>query len=80
MLILSRMPNERIMIGDSIQLVVLGVKGQQVKLGIQAPRHLPVHRQEVYQEIEEENRRASQATRSSLSSIASALKERPSSK
>jgi len=58
MLILSRSVEESIMIDDAIEVVVLGVKGNQVKLGIRAPRDVDVHRKEVYQEIEEANRKA----------------------
>lgn len=58
MLILSRRPGESITIGDEIKVVVLEVKGRQVKIGIEAPAHIPVHRLEVYQKIQEENVRA----------------------
>jgi len=46
------------MIGDNIRIVVVDVRGDQVKLGIEAPRHIMVHRHEVYEEIQAENRRA----------------------
>jgi carbon storage regulator len=55
MLILSRKLNERIMIGDQIEISVLDIKGDQVKIGIQAPRSVKVYRQEVYQAIQREN-------------------------
>jgi carbon storage regulator len=51
---------EGIMIGDDIRVRVLEVKGHQVKLGIEAPRSTGVYREEIYQRIQEENRRASQ--------------------
>lgn len=58
MLVLSRKTSERILIGDSVEIVVIEVKGDQVRIGIDAPRSLPVYRKEVYEEIKEENRRA----------------------
>lgn len=58
MLVLTRKRDESIMIGDDIKIIVVDVRGDQVKLGIDAPRHIPVHREEVYKEIQEENRRA----------------------
>lgn len=51
MLILTRRPAETIMIGDDISLTVLEVRGNQVRLGTVAPKHIPVHRQEVYERI-----------------------------
>ena len=51
MLVLSRKKNERIVIGDEIVLTVLSIKGDKVRLGIEAPRDLPVHREEVYRLI-----------------------------
>ena len=58
MLVLTRRVDESIIIGDDIRIVVVDVRGEQVKLGIEAPRHIPVHREEVYREIQAENRRA----------------------
>jgi carbon storage regulator len=52
MLILTRKLAEKIMIGDSISIVILGVKGEQVRLGINAPLNVSVHREEVYQRIQ----------------------------
>ncbi|HET8760387.1 MAG TPA: carbon storage regulator CsrA [Nitrospiria bacterium] len=60
MLVLTRRVEEGIMIGDDIRVRVLEVKGHQVKLGIEAPRSTGVYREEIYQRIQEENRRASQ--------------------
>jgi carbon storage regulator len=62
MLILSRRVNERIFIGDNIVVSVVEVRGDQVKLGIEAPRDVKVFRQEVYDAIQEENRRAAAAS------------------
>ncbi len=55
MLVLTRKINESIMIGDSIEVVVIGVHGEQVKIGIKAPRNVAVHRREVYEAIQKEN-------------------------
>ena len=60
MLVLTRKAGESIVIGDEIKLVVLEIKGRQVKLGIEAPAHVAVHRMEVYQKIQEENIRAAE--------------------
>jgi carbon storage regulator len=58
MLILTRKTNEKVVIGDGIVVSVVEVRGDQVKLGIEAPRSVKVYRQEVYLAIQEENRRA----------------------
>lgn len=61
MLVLTRKVNQSIMIGDEIEVVVLEVRGEQVRLGIRAPRHIAVHRREIYEAIQQENLRAAQA-------------------
>jgi carbon storage regulator len=55
MLVLARRLNESIMIGDDIEIVVIDIKGDQVKLGIRAPKRVAVHRKEIYDEIKSEN-------------------------
>ncbi|MBX7074397.1 MAG: carbon storage regulator CsrA [Pirellulales bacterium] len=59
MLVLSRQRDESIMIGDNIVITVVDIRGDKVRLGINAPSEVPVHRQEVYEAIQRENLRAS---------------------
>lgn len=61
MLILSRKLNEQIMIGDKIELSVVELRGDHVKIGIDAPNDVKVYRREVYEAIQEENRAAARA-------------------
>lgn len=56
MLILTRRISESIIVGDDVKITVLGVKGNQVRLGIDAPKHLSVHREEIYQRIQNEKK------------------------
>jgi carbon storage regulator len=58
MLVLTRRIGESIQIGDDIKLTVLTVQGQTVRVGIEAPKNIRVHREEIYEKIVEENRRA----------------------
>ena len=60
MLVLSRHRDESIMIGDEIVVTIVDIRGDKVRLGIDAPQDIPVHRQEVYDAIQRENRKASQ--------------------
>ncbi|NGQ95633.1 carbon storage regulator CsrA [Brevibacillus sp. SYP-B805] len=60
MLVLSRKKNESIMIGDQIEIKIVAIEGELVRLGIDAPRSVQVHRKEVYEQIKEENQRATQ--------------------
>ncbi len=60
MLVLSRQRDESIMIGDDIQITVVDIRGDKVRLGIVAPTEIPVHRKEVYEAIQRENRKAAE--------------------
>ncbi len=69
MLILTRKIGECITIGDHIRVYVVGIRGKQVRLGIEAPADAIVHREEIYQRIVEENRLAAQLELNSLDEI-----------
>ena len=60
MLVLSRQRDESIVIGDKVVVTIVDIRGDKVRLGIQAPGEIPVHRQEVYEAIQRENLRAAQ--------------------
>jgi carbon storage regulator len=61
MLVLTRKVHQSIVIGDDVEVVVLEVRGEQVRLGIRAPKDVAVHRKEIYDQILEENRAAAEA-------------------
>lgn len=69
MLILTRKVNESIVIGDAIEVSVVELRGDQVKLGIVAPRDVSVHRKEVFDAIQTENRAAALASTTDLDSL-----------
>jgi carbon storage regulator len=60
MLVLSRQRDESIIIGDNIVVTIVDVRGDKVRLGIEAPREISVHRREVYEAIQRENQQAAQ--------------------
>lgn len=56
MLVLSRQKDEKIVIGDNITVMVIGIRGDKVRLGIDAPREVTVHRQEIYEALKRESK------------------------
>ncbi len=74
MLILTRKLGECIKIGDDINITLLEIKGSQVKLGIEAPQNISIHRQEIYEKIRLENLESSDVSDSDLSRAVSLLK------
>lgn len=61
MLALARKLNQSIVIGNNIEITLLEIKGDQIKVGINAPKSVPIYRKEVYEQIQEENKKAAQA-------------------
>ncbi|OGQ98617.1 MAG: carbon storage regulator [Deltaproteobacteria bacterium RIFOXYD12_FULL_55_16] len=76
MLILARKPGETIAIGEGIKIRVLEIKGGQVKIGIEAPAEVLVHREEIYLRILEENTRAAAEAPADLSALDSVFRSR----
>jgi carbon storage regulator len=74
LLILTRKLGESITIGDNIKVTVLGIYGRQVRLGIEAPLKVVVHREEIYVKIQKENRKASKADKDELNNAVEYLK------
>ena len=70
MLVLTRKLGESIAIDDNIKIVVVQIKGKQVRLGIKAPKETKIHREEVYQAIQEQNTEASKSVMADLSDLA----------
>jgi len=60
MLVLTRKKEQSIVINDNIEITILDVQGDQVRIGIKAPRSVSIHRKEIYLEIQEENRKAAE--------------------
>ncbi len=73
MLVLTRKSEQSVMVGGTIEVKVLGVKGDQVSLGFSAPREISIHRKEVYKAIQEENTQAVSRNRQSLEQLMGAL-------
>jgi len=69
MLVLSRHRDESIMIGDDVVVTIVDIRGDKVRLGIAAPQSIPVHRQEVYDAIQRENKNAAQIDTADASSL-----------
>jgi len=73
MLALTRRKSETVVIGDNIEVVVLGIQGEQVKLGIIAPKEISVHRKEIYLQIQEENKKAANYNAEAISGLKSLI-------
>lgn len=74
MLVLSRERDETIMIGDDIELTIVDIRGDKVRIGIKAPTHIAVHRKEVYDAIKRENEQAARMKGGDLGSVDSTFK------
>jgi carbon storage regulator len=73
MLIITRKPGEKITIGDDTVVTLVEIRDNQVRLGIEAPRHISIHRQEVYDRIKEENLASAEITASDMMKATSIL-------
>lgn len=69
MLALTRKKGESIIIGDNIEVVVLGIQGDQIKIGVIAPKQITVHRKEIYEQIQSENIEAAKNKKISMDSL-----------
>ena len=69
MLVLSRQRDETIMIGDQVEITIVDIRGDKVRLGINAPRHIQVHRKEVYEAIKRENQEAAKISPQDVSEL-----------
>lgn len=76
MLILTRKLGESITIGDDIKVTVLGIYGRQVRIGIEAPLRVVVHREEIYVKIQNENHKAAKTIKEDLTNVMKALKQK----
>ncbi len=76
MLVLSRTAGESLIIDDNIKVHILQVNGETIKVGIEAPRHISIYRQELYEEIRNENKSAGRTTPEDLQSITLSLNQK----
>ena len=76
MLVVSRKPGERLLIGESVEVTILSVRGDQVSLGVSAPREVPIHRQELLERIRRENQRAATLRADELVAMGATLRAR----
>ena len=77
MLVLSQQRDETIMIGDEIEITVVDIRGDKVRLGINAPRTIQVHRKEVYDAIQQENAEAANVQLDDLNGLDQHMKSKP---
>ena len=76
MLVLTRKPSESIMIADEIEICVLSISGDKVRIGIEAPREIPVFRKEIYVEIERQSDAAGSSARAEIDAALKRLTQR----
>ena len=77
MLVLTRKSNQSVMIGDNTEVTVLSIMGEKVRIGIQAPREIPVFRKEIYLEIQQENAAARASARAEVDDALKRLSPSP---
>ncbi|GHV42214.1 carbon storage regulator [Clostridia bacterium] len=75
MLALTRKKGESIIISDNVEVVILSIQGEQVKLGVLAPKTVSVHRKEIYEQIQSENKEAAQNTEVDVKGITALMKK-----
>ena len=76
MLVLTRKLNESVMIGDEIEICILDIRGEKVRLGIKAPREIMVHRKEIYEEIRKANEEAARSSLEMAEALEKAISNR----
>jgi carbon storage regulator len=74
MLVLTRKTGESINIGDDVKISIMEIKGRSVRIGIEAPKSMVIHREEIYQKIQEENRLASESGELNMQTIGDLLR------
>jgi carbon storage regulator len=76
-LVLSRRVGESVVVGEDVVITVLEVRGDVIRVGIQAPRHVQVHREEVYREVQRANREAAASSDADVEALGRVLRARP---
>lgn len=76
MLALTRKKGEAIVISDDIEIVIIGIQGDQVKLGIEAPRSVSIYRKEIYEQIQQENKEAANSLGDVVNKLENLLKSK----
>lgn len=77
MLVLSRQRDESIMIGDDVEIIIVDVRGDKVRLGITAPKSIPVHRREIYDAIQREKKEKKEAEEQAEQKLQAEQKQEP---